>query len=113
MVDEKNDFYYIEKIIKDLQIIVENTRGMHRIDFQIDSILCDSILFRIIQISENTSKISDVFKEQHFNIPWKAIKGMRNRIVHEYGDVDLEVIYVTVTNDVPALLEELKIIFPQ
>lgn len=70
--------------------------------------LCDSILFRIVQISENTAKLSDDFKNQHSTIPWNAIKGMRNRIVHNYGDVDMEVIYVTVTRDIPVVLEELQ-----
>ena len=36
-------------------------------------------------------------------IPWHAMKGMRNRIVHEYGDVDLTIIYDTVNQDLPKL----------
>lgn len=65
-------------------------------------------MFRLIQVSENSNKLSDYFKNQHSSIPWKAIKGLRNRIVHEYGNVDLSVIYDTVQNDIPKLIDDLK-----
>lgn len=41
-------------------------------------------------------------------IPWRAMKGMRNRIVHEYGSEDLSVVYDTVMRDIPDLLTILK-----
>ena len=43
-------------------------------------------------------------------IPWHAMKGMRNRIVHEYGDVDLTIIYDTVNQDLPKLYAALNIL---
>ena len=53
-----------------------------------DNIKDDSIMFRIIQIAENNNKLSDDFKNRFKNVPWLAIKGMRNKIVHNYGVVD-------------------------
>ena len=53
-------------------------------------------------------KLIEEFKGQHAAIPWRAMKGLRNRIVHEYGNVDLGVVYDTVRNDIPQLLKELK-----
>ena len=61
--------------------------------------------FRLIQVSENSKRLSESFKEAHSNIPWKAIYGFRNRIVHDYGHVDLSVVYATIKNDVPELIE--------
>ncbi len=65
-------------------------------------------MFRLIQISENSDKLTDAFKTSYNSIPWRALKGMRNRIVHEYGNVDLEVIYETVISDIPRLLKTLS-----
>ena len=59
----------------------------------------------IIQIAENNGKLSDEFKKQHTNVPWTAIKGMRNRIVHNYGVVDMTVIYDTIATDIPKMRE--------
>lgn len=47
-----------------------------------NEILVDSMMFRLIQISENATKLTESFKAIHNNIPWRAIKGMRNKIVN-------------------------------
>ena len=67
-------------------------------------------MFRLIQISENSDKLTEEFKIYHSNIPWRAMKGMRNRIVHEYGNVDMSVVYDTIIKDIPELLAELETI---
>lgn len=108
MDNVKNDKYYIEKIIKDLSFIFENAGNFTQIQLQNNEILIDSIMFRLIQVSENSDKLTEEFKEKYNTIPWRAIKGMRNRIVHEYGNVDFSVVYQTVQNDIPEILEELK-----
>ena len=66
--------------------------------------LLDSMLFRMIQLSENAKKLSDEYKMKNSNVPWNAIYGLRNRIVHDYGNVDLNVVFETLKNDVPELL---------
>lgn len=72
-----------------------------------NEILLDSMMFRMIQISENSRKLSDKYREERKNIPWEAIFGMRNRIVHDYGNVDITIVYETLVSDVPYLLEVL------
>ena len=62
-------------------------------------------MFRMIQISENCKKLSDDYKLSRPEVPWSAMAGMRNRIVHDYGSVDLEIIYDTLKDDVPVLLK--------
>lgn len=97
-----------KKIIVDLEFVYKNTKGLKREEFETNEVLIDSSLFRLIQISESSDKISDTCKEIHPEIAWRAIKGMRNRIVHEYGRVDFGLVYSTMTEDVPMLLSNLK-----
>ena len=108
MDNKKDNQYYIKKIITDLTFLVEHTKGMSLNELENNEILVDSVMFRLIQVSENSDKLTDEFKKQQISIPWRAMKGMRNRIVHEYGNVDFAVIYDTVTNDIPELLCKLK-----
>lgn len=61
-------------------------------------------MFRMIQISENVDKLTAEFKAE-CKIPWRAIKGMRNKIVHEYGVVDMKIVYDTVIKDIPQMYE--------
>ena len=104
----KNDDYYLNKIKTDLSHIIKNTTGLSENDIGNNDILVDSIMFRLIQISENCDKLSDALKLKNNHIPWRALKGLRNRIVHDYGAVDLSIVFDTVTNDIPYLLNELN-----
>lgn len=65
-------------------------------------------MFSFIQISENNEKLSTQFKENHKEISWKAMKGMRNLIVHNYGKVDLKIVYNTIKVSIPEFEKQLK-----
>lgn len=57
---------------------------------------------------ENSVKLTENFKNKHKEVPWSAIKGMLNRIVHDYGKVDVKVIYDTVKIDLPKIVAIMK-----
>lgn len=100
--------YYLKKMLKDIHFILENTKGITLAQLENNEILCDSVLFRLIQISENSMKLTGEFKEVHRDIPWQAIKGMRNRIVHEYGEVELNIVHQTITEDIPGICRKFE-----
>ena len=108
MDNVKNDAYYVKKMLKDISFILDNTKGITLQQLTNNEILCDSVLFRLIQISENSVKLTADFKAAHKDIPWQAIKGMRNRIVHEYGEVELDIVHQTITEDIPEIYEKLE-----
>ena len=108
MNNPKTDSYYLEKIVADLEFIVAHMAGVDKTTLALNEILLDSMLFRLIQVQENAKKLTDEFKQNRKNIPWTDIAGLRNRIVHDYGNVDLSVVYDTLTVDVPWLISELK-----
>ena len=112
MDNRKTNQYYIGKIITDLSFIIEHTSGLTKVQLEENEILIDSVMFRLIQVAENSDKLTAEFKAEHTTSPWRAMKGMRNRIVHEYGNVDLSVIYDTVKHDIPVLLRDLENISP-
>ena len=108
MVNPKDDKYYLQRILTDLYFIESNTRNITSEELGVNEILLDSMMFRLIQISENSKKLSDEFKSTRQDIPWTAIYGLRNRIVHDYGHVDLSIIFRTIKEDIPALLALLE-----
>jgi len=105
MDNEKNNEYYIRKIKKDLEFIVAHMREINLEELNANEVLLDSMMFRMIQLSKNAKRLSDEYKQQRVNVPWNALYGLRNRIVHDYGNVDLNVVYETLKNDIPELLE--------
>jgi uncharacterized protein with HEPN domain len=106
----KNDRYYLEKILTDISFVLAHMKDVTRKDFEENEILVDSVMFRLIQVSENSERLSETFRMRHDRIPWHAMKGLRNRIVHEYGNVDLSVVYDTVDRDLPQLYADLEIL---
>ena len=108
MDNKKTNQYYLQKVITDLRFIIAHTKDISQGELEENELLVDSVMFRLIQISENSDRLSEEFKQQHVTIPWRAMKGLRNRIVHEYGNVVLSIVYDTVKKDIPELLEDLE-----
>lgn len=103
----KNDKYYAQEIIDNINIVQDYMKNKSYDEFVSDSQLIDAVMFRLIQMVENIKNISSEFKEQYSYIPWGNIIGFRNGIVHEYGKTDYRIVYETATQD----LDELKEIF--
>ena len=59
-------------------------------------------------IGEAAGKVSAEIRSQYGAIPWQDISGMRNRLIHAYFDVDLDVVWTTVTKDLPQLKIDLE-----
>ena len=108
MDNVKDDRYYLEKIVTDLSFVISHTKDISIADLESNEVLLDSVMFRLIQIAENSDRLTPGFKEQHSEIPWHAMRGMRNRIVHDYGEVDLSIVYDTVIHDLPELLRDIE-----
>ena len=61
-------------------------------------------LVRLLEIiGEAANGMSSNIKEKHPGIPWKEMIGMRNRLIHGYFDVDLDIVWQTVSKDIPPL----------
>ncbi len=62
----------------------------------------------IIQIGELANRLSDEVREANEDIPWRAIRGMRNLHAHDYENVDLEIVWNTLVEDIPMLEKRLE-----
>ena len=68
-------------------------------------------LMRLVEIvGEAANRVSLTTQQRHPEIPWPLIIGMRNRIVHEYDNVNLNVLWDTITNELPPLISQLEAI---
>ena len=94
------------------QLISNFTAGMTKQDFLDDPKTQSSVLYQIIIIGEAVNRLSETFKKAHPGIPYAKIKGMRNRITHEYKDVDLKIVWDAVTIEIPSLLKAIAPLLP-
>ena len=76
--------------------------------FQKDEPIQNLFVHQIQIIGEAARSISDKFKEKNPTIPWPHIVGMRNMIIHQYTDVDLDTVWKVVTRDISELKSKIK-----
>ena len=84
------------------------TVGRERTDLEGDRMLALALIKALEIIGEAASKISGNFKSEHPEIPWVEITGMRNRMIHAYYDVNLDVVWQTIKSDLPDLLKSIE-----
>ena len=86
--------------------------GINQDQFLADEMRQSAILREIQVIGEAARLISDKFKTAHDDIPWKQITGMRNRVIHEYFRVSLEIVWITTQVEIPQLIDKVKPLVP-
>ncbi|HHT38041.1 MAG TPA: DUF86 domain-containing protein [Mollicutes bacterium] len=106
----KDDKYYLEKVITDIKYLIRVTKDVSKEELEDNETLLDSVMFRFIQISENLKRVSDDLRENNPNIPWHQVIGLRNKIVHKYGKIDLTIIYDVLKHNLDNLYKELKLL---
>ncbi|MEI7896937.1 MAG: DUF86 domain-containing protein [bacterium] len=99
----RSDQVYLDHILEAILKIENFTRGVSRFDFDGNVMIQDAIIRNIEIIGEATKKISKSFTLTHQEIPWSAMAGMRDKLIHDYLDVDLDVVWKTVEVDLPLL----------
>lgn len=82
--------------------------GLSRQDFDNNELLRLSLTHLLQIIGESARRVSPDFRSAYPAIPWKAVVGMRSKVVHDYLDVDEDVVWDTVKNDLPLLILELE-----
>ena len=104
------DIFVINRMIKYCQDVDELMQRFHQdfatyktdISFQYACNMC------IIQIGELVNRLSEDIKESERDIPWNAIRAMRNLHAHDYERVDLEIVWNTLVDDIPELRKKLE-----
>ncbi len=99
------DEIILKKIIQYSNEIKETLDRFHLSydSFAEDFVVRHAISMCILQIGELVGKLSDDFKNKNNAMPWKEIKAMRNIAAHNYGEIDIEMLWETATEDIPEL----------
>jgi uncharacterized protein with HEPN domain len=89
----KDDRVFIEHILLCIDKIQEYTKSLTAQDFNNTELIQDAVIRNIEIIGEATKKISNDLKSQYPEIPWKEMSGMRDKLIHDYFGVDVDVVW--------------------
>ena len=92
--------------------IQQFTNGVDWASFETNTMVQSAVIREIQVVGEAARQVSDITRTAQPLIPWVEIVGMRHRIIHEYFDIDLSILWDTIQNDIPPLIEQLMAIVP-
>ena len=107
-MSERKPSVIIGDILKCIDHIYSYTKNLGFTEFSGNFMITEACLYNIQIIGEAVSKLPDDVKEAEKQIPWQLIKGMRNRLIHEYFGTDLQLVWNVITNELPSFCDELK-----
>lgn len=84
--------------------------GLSKNDFLIDKRTQQAVIMSLVIVGEAATKVMDRYAEfvnAHSEVPWRSMRGMRNRIAHGYFDINLDVVWDTIQTALPELLKQL------
>lgn len=98
-----------EKISRHIRRTIDYCRDVSHDEFQKNTMLQEACVFNVLQVGELAAKAIEYrIDEERPDIEWRQMRGMRNRIVHDYEGVRLEIVWDTIQNDFPELLRKLE-----
>ena len=88
------------------------SREVRREDFLRDELVQDAVLRNFEVIGEAAKRLDDTYRADHPQIPWRAIAGLRDVLIHHYEGVNLEQVWNIVEKDLPGLKKSIKRLLP-
>ena len=104
------DKIFLQHIIDEISKIEKSSKTLTKEKFEKNVDLQDAMIRRLEVIGEATKNISDKLKKENNSIEWKKIAGTRDVIIHSYFDVDLSLIWVIITDEIPKLKKNIETI---
>jgi uncharacterized protein with HEPN domain len=96
--------------VESLKDILEST---HRIQRYADTRAQDAVVRNLSIIGEAVKNLSAVFRENHREVEWAKISGLRDKLVHDYFSLDWDVLWDVVRTKIPALREQVVALLPR
>lgn len=103
-----DDQLYVQHILEATQRIERFSGHLTFGEFEQNELVQSGVIRELGIIGEAVKKFSEAFKNSHSSIPWKEISGMRDKLIHDYFEIDVEAVWKTLKEDIPFLKRELQ-----
>ena len=99
---------HLDDILDAAEKIHRYTADMTFEEFTDDEKTDDAVLRNFEVIGEAAKNIPEEFREEHNDVPWSEMAGMRDRLIHGYSSVDLHIVWMTVLEEIPSLISQIR-----
>jgi len=105
---KKSPKILLEYILESIEELEEHVKKSTKASFINDTKTQDAAMRRIEIIGEAARSLPSEFKRKNPKISWHEISGMRNKLVHEYMDIDLDLVWEVIKKDIPKLKKKIE-----
>ena len=98
----------VRKMTNYIDKVLSYSSGCDFASFSQNSLIVDACVFNLSQLGELTTKLDKEFVLKYPDIPWNEMRGLRNKIVHDYEGVNLKLVWEIVSDDLPELKKQLE-----
>ena len=109
----RRDSVFIAQMVEAAEAALEFSDGHTAASFAGDRLVGYAVVRAIQLIGQAARGVSGELQAAHPELPWRQMVGMRNVVVHDYADVDLTLVWKTVRDDLPGLIERLNAILEE
>ena len=95
-------------ILTAARLAIRFAEGIDLAGFLADEKTQSAVIHQLLVMGEAAKRLSPEFRAKHPQLPWKMMAGMRDKLVHEYDDVDLDEVWHTLNSDVPRVIAVLQ-----
>ena len=109
----RDDSFHLRYMLEAAQVSQSFSQDRVRADLDNDLIFFYDLVKVVDIIGEAASHVTPGFQASHPKIEWEVIIGMRNRLIHTYYNINRDIIWETVRDDVPVLISQLEVVLGQ
>ena len=99
---------YLQDIVEAINRVESYVQDITRSQFEIDRMRFDAVVRNLEIIGEAVKRVPNSIRENHPNVAWRQIAGLRDRLIHAYFDIDIDIIWDVVQSELPILKSEIQ-----
>ncbi|MDM8523033.1 DUF86 domain-containing protein [Desulfococcaceae bacterium HSG8] len=107
MTAKRDDSVYLQHILDAIAKIEKYLTDADEEKFMRESLIQDGVIRQLEIFGEAVKNLSSELREENEHIPWKDMAGMRDKLIHHYFGVDLRIVWMTATEDIPSFKAEI------